>query len=126
VKHIVILFSSMFFGVFTLLIVMTIYGDLNRSMELKSNLSSLVESSLEQDMVSGTYKKGELELFVKSFAEKMAVSWENQSDLKIDVMQYEPELGILSLRVTALYNRPLGGDGKAVCERTVILNKLQE
>ena len=125
-KNIVILGSSMFFGVFTLLIVMTIYGDMNRSMELKGILPSLVESALEQDMVSGAYQKDELELFVERFIEKLVISWDNQSDLTVEVMQYEPEFGILSLRVTAFYERPLNGIGKVTCERTVILNKLQE
>lgn len=125
-KNIVIIGASVFFGVFTMMIVMTIYGDVNRSMELQSSLPSFIENALEEDMISGIYQKEDLEVFVKNFAQKVAVSWGNESDLIIDVMQYEPELGILSLRVTALYERILGGTGSATCERTVILNKLQE
>lgn len=125
-KNIIIIGASVFFGVFTMMIVMTVYGDVNRSMELQSSLPSFVEKALEEDMLSGIYTKEDMDLFVTDFAQKVALSWENKSDLIIDVMQYEPKLGVLSLRVTALYERSLGGTGMATCERTVILNKLQE
>lgn len=125
-KNIVLVVSSIFFGLLTLTIVMTIYGDMNRSMELQSNVPSLIEEALEHDLLSQGYKNDELELFIADFAKQLAVSWENQSDMQIDVLQYNPEQGILSLRVTALYRNPYGTVGKVACERTVILNRMQE
>lgn len=125
-KNLITILSGIFFGVFTLLVVMSIYADVTRSMELQSSFPSFVESALEEDLVSGVYGKEDLELFIHDFAVRLASSWENQSDMTISVMQYEPELGILSLRVTAQYKKPFGGTKIAACERTIILNRQQE
>lgn len=125
-KNIITIVSGIFFGAITLLVVMSIYADVTRSMELQSSFPSFVETALEEDLISGIYGKEDLELFIREFAAKLASSWENQSDMTISVMQYEPELGILSLRVTAQYKKPFGGTKVASCERTIILNRQQE
>ena len=122
-KNIVYMISGVFWGLIALIIVMTFYGEMNRSMELKSNLPSLIEEVLEQQMEETSYGNEEKERFIIDFARKLAVTWENKSDMIIDVIQFRPEQGILSVRVTAKYKKPYGAVGMVKCERTVIFNR---
>lgn len=125
-KHIVLIFSEIFFGILSLGIVMTIYGEMNRSMELKSNFPSLIEEVLEEQIKYKVYGNHEEERFVADFAKKLAATWETQSDMIINVMQYKPEQGILSIKVIAQYGRIFGRIGTVECERTVIWDRRQE
>lgn len=125
-KNAIFVAGSTFFGLLALLIVMSIYGKMNRSMELQSKLPSMIEEALENDMLCNVYGKDDIESFINNFAKLLAASWENQSDMQIDVLQYEPEKGILSLKVTAIFKQPYGTIETVECERTVILNKVQD
>ena len=125
-KNVILIFSGLFFGMLSLGVIMTIYGDMNRSMELQSNFPSIIEEVLEQEMQQRAYENHEVNRFVEDFAKKLAVSWENHSDMSIDVMQYKPEQGILSLRITANYTKPFGAIGAVECERTVIFERSKE
>lgn len=125
-KHIVLIFSGIFFGVVSLGVVMTIYGEMNRNIELKSNFPSLIEEVLEEQMEYKIYKNHEEERFAADFAKKLASTWETKSDMIIGLMQFKPEQGILSLKVIAKYRNVFGGIEMTECERTVIWDSVQE
>ena len=108
----------------TLLIVMSVYGRINHSMELKSNLSSIVEETVEHMTVNPKYNIGNTNEFLADFVEMLSVALDTESDITVEIFQCDKEKGILSVNVIASYQHPNGKTGSVACERTVILNKL--
>jgi len=123
-KNVILMVSSIIFGILTLSIVMTVYGRMVRSMELKSNLPSLIESSFETLLEQEEYMSYSVSEFFESFAMDLSAQWENESDMRIDVWQFDPQKGIMAIKATAQFLKPNGKYEAVECDRMVIFNKL--
>lgn len=123
-KNAVLLISLAITTMLTLTILNTIYGRMDRAMELESNLSSVVEETLEDMVLESAYSNEDMDSFVGRFAQRLLLVMDTVSDVTIDVLQCNMEKGILSVRVTLSYMHPNEGVGKIVCEKHVILNRL--
>lgn len=117
---------NMLLGSVTLLIVMSVYGRMNYSMELKSNLSSVIEETVENIMLNSKYNIENTNEFLADFVEMLSMRIDTESDITVEIFQCDKEKGILSLNVIASYQYPNGKMGNVMCERTVILNKLKK
>ncbi len=125
-KNIVLVITTAMLGVITLLIVLTIYGRMNRSMELKSSLPSVMEETVESMIQNQDEMMESDEEVLKRFTNELLLCLETQSDVMIDILQFDREKGILSVRVTETFGHPNGEKGTVSCERTVIADALSE
>ena len=125
-KNIALGIINIILGTLTLMIVMSVYGRMNRSMELQSSLSSIVEETVENMTVNPKYTIHNTNEWLADFVQNLSVRLDTQSDLTVEIMQCNKEKGILSVKVTETYLHPNGKQGTVECERNVILNKLQE
>ena len=125
-KNIVLVITTAMLGVITLLIVLTIYGRMNRSMELKSSLPSVMEETVESLIQNQDETMESDEEVLKRFTNELLLCLETQSDVMIDILQFDREKGILSVRVTEIFGHPNGKKGTVSCERTVISDTLPE
>ncbi len=125
-KNIALGIINIILGTLTLMIVMSVYGRMNRSMEMQSSLSSVVEETVENMTVNPKYTIHNTNEWFADFVQNLSVRLDTQSDITVEIMQCNKEKGILSVKVTETYLHPNGKQGTVVCERNVILNKLQE
>lgn len=124
-KNVVMLIISIILGAITLVILMSVYGRVNRSAELQV-LSSVVEKTVENMTVSKTYDIRNAEEYVADFTENLSVQFDTDSTITVDVMRADKEKGLLSVSVMQTFRHPNGKTGTVHCDRTVILNKTEE
>ena len=122
-KNIATMISSIILGAITLLIVMTVQGRMNRSTELESNLSSIIEETVEIMTVDKKYDIEHAEEFLADFQENLAAAMYNDANIKVKVRNMDMEKGLLSICAIGEYTHPNGKKGTVACERTVILDK---
>lgn len=122
-KNSVLIFLCIISGTVTLMITMTMYGRVHRSMELQSNLSSVVEETVENLMINSNYSINDRNEFLADLTESLSYTIDAQSDIEVDVWQCDTDRGILAVNVSAIYKHPNGNDGAVSCERMVIFNK---
>lgn len=125
-KNTVLVLFCMFPGVLTLILIMTIYGRINRSMELKSNLSSAMEEVVENVMNSKSYEIENEKEFVSDFVETLVYTIDTKSEIQVDIFQCDQERGILSLAGTLYYKHPNGKSGSIKDERMVIYSPTKQ
>lgn len=125
-RNIVLIIVSIILGVLTLFIGMTIDGRMNRSVELKSSLSSAIEETVENMAVKEKYSINNVNEYIADFVEDLSASLDADSDIMVKVLKMDKEKGILSLRVTESFTHPNGEAGTVECERNVILNKVDK
>lgn len=115
-----ILISSVI-GTLLLAIVMAIFGDVNRSVELQENLSTVMEDALQEALhKEGTDKKKEV---LGECIEGLALALDSKSDLRLDVYQLDDEKGIIAMRARSSYIHSNGVDGETEWHRIVIHDK---
>lgn len=124
-KNAVMVLVSALLGVLTLAIVMTVGGRINRSMEIKSNLPSAVEETVE-NLAEKNYTIDDRNAYIADMLEGLAKTLDTDSDIRIEVLAVDKEKAIMSIRVTEVFKHPNGKEGTTECERTVILNKVDE
>lgn len=125
-KNISIMMVCVTLGTLMLMLVMTLQGRLNRSMELKSNFSSVIEETLEIMTVNPKYSIHNSDEFIADFVQNLAEVVESDADIVVKVMNSDKEKGMLSVRVIGEYKHPNGKKGTVTCDRTVILNPITE
>ena len=123
-KNIVTIISCALIGVITLAIVMSVSGRMNRSMEVKSNLSSAVEETVENLAVK-KYAVSDMEEYLADFSESLMDFIDTDSEITVQVAAADMEKGILAVKVTETFMHPNGRTGEVFCERVVIFNKLE-
>lgn len=123
-KNIILAVVSTIIGVLTMMLVMTVYGRINRSMELQSNLSSVVEETVENMALNPKYNIQNTNEFLADLTESLSVLLDSQSDINIHILQCDKEKGILSINIELGYTHPNGREGLVSCEKTVIVNQL--
>ncbi len=124
-KNMIMLLVSAVLGVLTMLIVMTVDGRSNRSMELKSNLSSAVEETVEI-MSTGKYDISNTNAFLADFTQNLSGILDSDADITVKILNVDKEKGMLGVRVTAAFVHPNGKPGTVGYERNVVLNKREE
>lgn len=124
-KNAVMVIVSALIGVLTLAIVMTVGGRTNRSMEIKSNLPSAVEETVEL-LANKKYTINDRNAYIADMAEGLSKTLDTDSDIRIEVLKVDKERAMMSVRVTETFEHPNGKTGTTECERTVILNKVDE
>lgn len=125
-KNIATMAVSIMLGGIMLMIVMALQGRANRSMEINSNLSSVVEETVENMTVDAKYTISNYDEFVADLTSELSKKLDTDSSIIIKVLNADMEKGILSVRVEEEYSHPNGNKGTVQCERTVILNKVYE
>lgn len=122
-KNIVTMITSTILGVITLMIVMTLQGRMNRSMEIESTLPEIVEEVTVDRMEQSSYSIDEADVYFAELAQNLTIAIDSDSNIKIEIMKLDVETGALSIRVTEEFRHPNGRVGTVDCERTVILDK---
>lgn len=125
-KSVAMIVVSTLMWTVTLLIIMTVSGRMNRSVELGSGLSSIVEETLANINVDKVYDINSADEFIADFTECLAVQLDSDSDIQVDVMGKDMEKGLLSLQVTEKFRHPNGKPGTVTDERLVLFNRLEE
>ncbi len=141
-KNAVMLLISAVMGVLTLAIVMTVFGRVNRSTGLQSNLSAAMEMTLERSMEEQEVRQREEtaslpgnpaagsaeEASVLAQAEcvaYMASVMDADTGMTVKVYAADVKKGVLSMKAVADYMHPNGTDGRTEWQRTVIYDKKQ-
>ena len=124
-KNVVLILNGMVLLLLSLIMIMAIYERMNHSMELQSNLSSVMEEQINELMLNEDYSITNKQAFLEDFIGNLVLALDGKYDLTVDVLQVDMEKGILSVKVTADFFYLNGKCGKAVCERTVIFEGLQ-
>lgn len=125
-KNAVMILISAIIGVLTLAIAMTVDGRMNRSMEITGNLPSAVEETVEIMAVNTKYNINNVNEYIADLTENLASVLDTDSNIRVEVLKQDKEKGVLSVRVTEEFKHPNGQAGTVDCERTVILNKVEE
>lgn len=124
-KNVVLILNGMVLLLLSLIMLMAIYGKMNHSMELQSNLSSVMEEQINEMMLNEEYSITNTQEFLEDFIGNLVVALDGKYDLTVEILQADIEKGILSVRVTAEFFYLNGERGTTVCERTVIFEQLQ-
>lgn len=125
-KTITNIISCVLIGALIWLIIISVMGRADRSVELQSNLASAVEETVE---ILGADKKYSIEnvnAYLADFVESIAAALDADSEIEVKVMQTDMEKAALSLKVAEIYKHPNGREGRVACEKTVILNKVEK
>lgn len=122
-KNIVTMMTSIILGVITLLIVMTLQGRMNRSMEIKSTVPTSVEAVTGSMLEETSYSINEADVYAAELIQHLSVGMNSDSNLKIEVIKMDIETGLLTTRVTEEFMHPNGNAGSVSCVRSVILDK---
>ena len=121
-KNAMLLLVNTILGVLMLIMVMTMYGRINRSMELESNLSSVLEESVENILINRVYNIPDTKELLTDLTEALVYCTDAQSEIQIDIMQCDIEHGIVAANASMLYKHPNGKEGIVETERVVIVN----
>lgn len=124
-RNTVMILMSAILGIITAAIVMTIGGRMNHSVELQSNLSSVMEKTLEKMQTMQENAVNEEEMLA-ACVENLAVSLDTDAEVTVEVMEADMEKGILAVRVKEKFEHPNGKNGGAQWERIVIRNQVEE
>jgi len=123
-KNTVLVITTTILGVLLLMIVMTVNGRMNRSMEIKSSLPSVVEEAVENLTLNPKYTVENTSTFVADLTEYLSVTVDAVSDVRVDVLKVDKEKDVLSIRVTLSFNHPNGKKGTVSHETLAFLNKI--
>lgn len=112
-------------GGLIILIIMTVGGRMNRSMELEGSVPSAVEETvagrLRQNSTVDTRQE-----YLSQFVEEICYSMDTDSDVQVKVAGVDTEKGLLSVNVTECFKNPNGNAATVSVERTSLLNWLPE
>lgn len=112
-----ILFGGLM-GIILLAIVMTIGGNMNRSVELQENMSGAVEGSVAEIKYSGM--NAHTDKMLEECIAQMAVALDSDMDIQFRVYQADASKGILSMCAVGDYQHLNGMQGDTAWERTAI------
>lgn len=125
-KNVVMMLVSGVLGLITLAIVMTICGKMNRSVEVQSSLSSVMEMTVEQMVSEEGKQQYDEKKAVAECIENMTAAMDTDSDMTVKVYQADVEKGVLAINIFEQFRHPNGMSGSAEWGRTVIYNKAEK
>lgn len=125
-KNVVKMIVNISLGVILLLILASVVGRMNRSMEIESNLSSVVEETVENMTVTLKYDVKNSREVCADFVENLIERLDGKViDMKVEVKKVDLEKGLLAVEVTEKFQHPNGRMGTISDNRVVILNQLE-
>lgn len=125
-KNVVTMIVNISLGALLLLILASIAGRMNRSMEIESNLSSVVEETVENMSVTLKYGVENSKEVCADFTENFIERLDGKvTDMKVEVKKVDLEKGLLAVKVTEKFQHPNGKTGTISDSRVVILNQLE-
>lgn len=110
-------------GLLLLLILLTVAGRMNRSMEIKSNLSSITEEAVER--MGSSRKYGSRQMAEAEVIGQLTERVDAMADITVEMEKTDEEKGILAMKVTESWKHPNGKTGTVQDSRIVILNQLE-
>lgn len=125
-KNLVMSIFTVLLGICCLCIVCAISGRNARQMELASNLSNAVESTVKytaEQQDDGIISQEE---FLADFMEKLSLGLETDSTVTVHVWKADEKKGLLGIEVAEMFLYPNGKQGKVKCSRTAVLEQKTE
>lgn len=113
-------------GAVVLLILMTVTGRMNRSMEVRSDISGVTENTVENGIISQTYSIHNEQEYISDFIENLSYLLDTNSDIVVNIEKTDMQKGLLSVKVTEEFEHPNGKIGTVSEERISIFNCLEE
>lgn len=107
------------------LTIMAVSGRMNRSVELKSNLPSAAEATVE-NLLTKKYDVTDKTQLEADFLETLADTLDSDSDIRLKVNAADTDKQLLSVSITEEFKHPNGKDGTVSYDRTAIVNKLSK
>jgi hypothetical protein len=95
-------------------------------MELRSNLSSVVEETVADMVQSDAYGAENKNQFMAEMVERLSAAIDSDGELEVAVMQIDTEKGILAVKITENFKYPNGRTGTIETERIVIQNSTKK
>lgn len=124
-RNMLIAFTAALIAVVIILIGFTIHGRSLRQVELDNAL----KSSMEEAMTSLLYEEGRPETeeeWKGKFLHSLAMQVNSTSDLNVNFLEADMELGILSVEASLGWMHPIGTRGSVSSTMTVILEEYEE
>lgn len=125
-KHLQLIIGTVLVMGLTIIIIVTMAGRRGRQVEIDSNLPSVVEETVENMMLDKKYDINNYNEFIADLVSNLSVNLDTDSNIIVKVLNADKEKGLLSVKVIEEYTHPNGNRGTVECERTVILNKVNE
>lgn len=122
-KNAVAIIVNISLGIVLLFILLTITGRMNRSMEIKSNFSSVAEEVVENMGDGAIY--GSTQMVEADFLQQFSERLDGTAELTVEVEKVDVERGLLAVKVTETWKHPNGKTGTVSDNRVVILNQLE-
>lgn len=125
-KNMVMVIVSAILGALMLVIVIAMGGRMNRSMEIKSSLASIMEETVADKKLTQLYQTAGSKELLADLAENLSAVLDTDSGLSLDIYKAEDEKGILSVRAEERFQHPNGKTGTTACERMALFDKASD
>lgn len=119
-KNAVLMFTGGITLVVTLMIMTSVYEQMNYRMEIASNLSSVMEEQMTELMINEKYTVEDEQEFLIDFVQHFIKVLDGKYNLSVDILQLDMEKGLMAVRVTADFLYVNGKPGSVVCERMIL------
>lgn len=109
-----------------LLVVVTMSEKEMRQRELEQALGISVEDAVETTLSKKNYEISNNQEFLADFTQNLLVQLSNESEVLIEVAKLDYEKGLMSLRVTQVFQYPNKKEGKVSCETTAVFEQVEQ
>lgn len=125
-KNLIICVFVALTGICCLGTVCAISGRNAREMELKANLGTAVETTVEREMKkaeSGTEEETDESIFLTEAVAAITAELRTDSDVCVRIWGADEKKGLLGMEVEEMFRYPNGREGRVSYSRTAILDK---
>lgn len=109
--------------IFFLVILMSLYSRNARQTEVRNALSDAVNMALSDVKKEDIGEDMDVNTFIGHFLRALCVQMNSTSDVKVNILEADPKLGILSVEVVEVYSHSNGNKGTVSTVRTVIFDE---
>lgn len=114
------------FALFTLTVMLTLYGREARQEETNAALSQAARVALSGAMSRASNEVKNEDEFTADFLKAFLVQANSDSDIRVSVLDADVRLGLLSVEITENFKHPNGKTGSVSNVRTVIFDREEE
>lgn len=114
------------FALFTLAVMLTLYGREARQEETNAALSQAARVALSGAMSRASNEVKNEDEFTADFLKAFLVQANSDSDIRVSVLDADVRLGLLSVEITENFKHPNGKTGSVSNVRTVIFDREEE
>lgn len=122
-KNIVIGALSTILFLLIILTTFTVYGRTVRTQELNDGLSNAMTVAVKVLMEEPEYAPDSDEEFISDFTQAFLMHINSASNVKLEILDVDYRLGLLSVRATSEYQHLTGSQGTVAVEKTIILEQ---